>query len=194
MALQPSGPISFNNINVELNFTGTAQLSLGSAAARGLAGVPSGQISMSNFYGKSNILYSGTVTAGQSTVGPVKGDPYQEYGFIDSSYPTFGGSRDPLASGSISNSTFPVTGSSIIKVAYGVAFVGTFEFVVSGEYPNSGWSTLTIYHNYSGTTTTLNRVDMGYGTIGGTTWSSSSIGNPFANITPGQNTYLITIK
>jgi len=58
MALQNSGPISFNNINVELNFTGTAQLSLGSAAARTLAGVPSGQIRMSDFYGKSN---TGTV-------------------------------------------------------------------------------------------------------------------------------------
>ena len=54
MALPASGPISFNNINVELGVAGTTQASLGQASYRTLAGVASGQISMSNFYGKSN--------------------------------------------------------------------------------------------------------------------------------------------
>lgn len=54
MTLPASGPISFNNINVELGVAGTTTASLGQTSYRTLAGVPSGAISMSNFYGKSN--------------------------------------------------------------------------------------------------------------------------------------------
>lgn len=54
MTLPASGAISFNNINVELGVSGTTQASLGQASYRTLAGVASGAISMSNFYGKAN--------------------------------------------------------------------------------------------------------------------------------------------
>jgi hypothetical protein len=54
MTLPASGAISFNNINVELLNPGTTTASLGQASYRTLAGVASGAISMSNFYGKSN--------------------------------------------------------------------------------------------------------------------------------------------
>lgn len=54
MTLPASGPISFNAINVELGVAGTTTASLGQTSYRTLAGVPSGAISMSNFYGKSN--------------------------------------------------------------------------------------------------------------------------------------------
>lgn len=54
MTLQASGAISINNINVELGLSGTAQASLNDSALRTLAGVASGAIAMSNFYGKSN--------------------------------------------------------------------------------------------------------------------------------------------
>lgn len=54
MTLQSSGPISAQNINVELGRAAGAAFSLGGAAERALAGVPSGAISFSNFYGKSN--------------------------------------------------------------------------------------------------------------------------------------------
>jgi hypothetical protein len=53
MALQNSGQIAFSDINVELGNNSTTQLSLGGSSARDLAGVSSGQISMSNFYGAS---------------------------------------------------------------------------------------------------------------------------------------------
>lgn len=57
MTLQSSGAISFSNINVELSLTSTAQISLNDTAVRSLAGVASGAISMSNFYGKSFFTY-----------------------------------------------------------------------------------------------------------------------------------------
>lgn len=54
MTLPVSGAISFNAINVELGVAGTTQASLNQASYRTLAGVASGAISMSDFYGKTN--------------------------------------------------------------------------------------------------------------------------------------------
>jgi len=54
MTLPVSGPISFNAINVELNVAGTTTANINQASYRALAGVPSGTISLSNFYGKTN--------------------------------------------------------------------------------------------------------------------------------------------
>jgi len=62
MALQSSGAISFNNINVELGVAGTTSASLNQSSYRTLAGVASGAISMSNFYGKSNAPAGGTIS------------------------------------------------------------------------------------------------------------------------------------
>lgn len=67
MTLPASGPISFNNINVELGVSGTTQASLGQTSYRNLAGVASGQISMSNFYGKAS-QFSLTISTDQSDV------------------------------------------------------------------------------------------------------------------------------
>jgi uncharacterized delta-60 repeat protein len=63
MALNSSGPLSFGgstagqSINLELGVSATATASIDSAAFRGLAGVPSGAISLNNFYGKSSESY-----------------------------------------------------------------------------------------------------------------------------------------
>lgn len=54
MTLQSSGAISLSNVNTELGRSATATISLGEAAVRTLAGVPSGPISLSDLYGKSN--------------------------------------------------------------------------------------------------------------------------------------------
>jgi hypothetical protein len=62
MALNSSGPLSFGgstvgqSINLELGVSATALASIDSTAFRTLAGVASGQISVSNFYGKSNAV------------------------------------------------------------------------------------------------------------------------------------------
>lgn len=63
MTLNASGPLSIGgstvgqSINLELGLSATAQSSLNDSALRTLAGVASGQISISNFYGKSNDRY-----------------------------------------------------------------------------------------------------------------------------------------
>ena len=56
MTIQSSGAISFSQINTELGFSSNTQLSLSAAESRTLSGVASGQLSMSNFYGKSNVF------------------------------------------------------------------------------------------------------------------------------------------
>lgn len=63
MALNSSGPISLGgatvgqSVNLELGNAATALADINSAPFRGLAGVPSGAISLSNFYGKSSGTY-----------------------------------------------------------------------------------------------------------------------------------------
>lgn len=56
MALQTSGLIDASDINNELGVSTTSQFSLNSGAARALAGITSGTIKYSDFYGKSNAL------------------------------------------------------------------------------------------------------------------------------------------
>jgi len=72
MALQTSGPISANDINIELGRSGTASFSLNGADERGLAGVASGLIDFQDFYGKSSISAS---LDSPRTVGHVVLDP-----------------------------------------------------------------------------------------------------------------------
>ena len=55
MALQSSGAISLNDVNVELGNSGTASINMGSAAVRDLFGIASGAISLSDGYGASSV-------------------------------------------------------------------------------------------------------------------------------------------
>jgi hypothetical protein len=63
MALNSSGPLSFGgstvgqSINLELGVSATAQASINATDFRALAGVPSGQISVNDFYGKSSATF-----------------------------------------------------------------------------------------------------------------------------------------
>jgi len=93
----PAGQISLSEVNVELNLSPTATISLNDAAVRALAGVPSGAIAMSNLQGKSN-------------------DPY----FFASLYPsgTYAGDIFVDSSANIyqSNATSPPTTLQIVKL------------------------------------------------------------------------------
>lgn len=64
MPIPPSGPITMGMINTELGYPATQIISLNDAAVRALAQVPAGMISLSNFYGKSNITPAGYVMGG----------------------------------------------------------------------------------------------------------------------------------
>ena len=65
MALPASGQISLSQVNTELGNSATALITMGSAAVRGLFEVASGQIAMSNGYGKSN-QFSFSITTTQT--------------------------------------------------------------------------------------------------------------------------------
>lgn len=64
MPLNSSGPLSLNgstvgqSIGLELGKAATAQISLNDTDARTLAGIASGQISLSSFYGKSSLIFN----------------------------------------------------------------------------------------------------------------------------------------
>lgn len=68
MTLPASGPISMANVNTELQRSSTTTVSLNDTIVRTLFGVPSGQISMSNGYGKAYTVpgNSGILTSGSS--------------------------------------------------------------------------------------------------------------------------------
>lgn len=57
MALPASGEITMAMINTELGYASNATISLNDTAVRNLAGKPSGQIAMNDFYGKSSIQW-----------------------------------------------------------------------------------------------------------------------------------------
>lgn len=82
MALNSSGPISFGgstvgqSINLELGVSATAEASINSTSFRTLAGVSSGQISVSNFYGASNTTYYMAQVSGTNFSGTTGNKPY----------------------------------------------------------------------------------------------------------------------
>lgn len=85
MALQTSGQISLNDVNVELGNSGTAQIDMNDAAVRGLFDIASGEIEMADGYGKSDSSpiavnhTQTTISNGNWTSGGTQGFGYGEY-------------------------------------------------------------------------------------------------------------------
>lgn len=127
-------PISFSQIDVELGFSSTAQVSLNDTAVRTLFGVASGAISLSNGWGKSNapgwILAFGTTTSAATT-----GNYYNCFGFaMDPKQSTFAIMN--ILNTNSQTSPAPSSAGNIIS-----------SFNVSDGSRN--WST-TIYNSYFG--------------------------------------------
>lgn len=101
MALPSSGAISMYQVNNELGISGATNISLGSSAVRGLFGVSSGAISMSNGYGASSFGPPTTMTGslwgsrafwtgGYSSTSPTGRFNYIQYNSIASPSATCG--------------------------------------------------------------------------------------------------------
>jgi hypothetical protein len=172
MTLASSGTLSIGgstanrSINLELGRSATATSNLNETDLRTLAGVASGTISISDFYGKSASLDVQTVTVG---VYVAKATTYYGYG---------------LAGGSISDGTFnPKSGASITRLEW--VSTGTLSFSLSGSYTNADWTT--VEFTGGGGTYSFNRTAASYTNNGyATTWNWSTGTNPFGT-TAGVN-------
>lgn len=161
MALASSGTISIGgstanrSINLELGRSATATSSLGESTLRGLAGVSSGAISMSNFYGKSS-TWTATLTVGYwegSTC--YKGCSYWDlYGYGKYDTYTSGGTtytkripdtNQTSTAGSLTDTTFDkLSNATILGLYHNGSGTGWLHFSIAGHHSNAGWSTLTI--------------------------------------------------
>ena len=152
MALNSSGPLSFGgsttgqSINLELGVSATALASINSTAFRNLAGVASGQISLSNFYGKSNLTYFSSIVYPTNTaLFWVNGPPA-----IDSSGNCYVWARtgDSPQGGALVklNSTGTIQWARNIAKGAGVSIISPTAITVA----SSGNIYLLMYVNYAG--------------------------------------------
>ena len=151
MPLNNSGPLSFGgstvgqSINLELGLSATATASINSTAFRTLAGVPSGQISVSNFYGKSN-TYGWVAFLGISgqNVGssPTLGD---SSAFVDSQGNAYWRYRgDTSANGQFSQSAIAVMNKDATLLTFNRPFF-TGPLGGPGFVPTALWQCRTLF-------------------------------------------------
>ncbi len=128
MTLVTSGAISLGgsatnrSVNVELGRSATAQLSMNDAIARTLAGVASGAISLSSFYGKSNSLVDGAFNPnlnGSANAVAVQSDGKV---LVGGAFTTVGGASQPRLArlntdGSLDTGFAPTVNGTVFAVA-----------------------------------------------------------------------------
>ena len=167
MTLATSGTMSIGgtttdrSINVELGRSATATSSMGETDLRSLAGVSSGAISMSNFYGKANYQWVVTVTNQAATI---FGQSFQGYGNVGST-----------AFGSVSDTTCDLYSTNPNWQWYAVNNNATQFFIsdtTGTPTGNAGWTFIDVYYNQSNTSgtpnTTVVRSGLSYQQVGST--------------------------
>lgn len=174
MALASSGTLSIGgstsgrSINLELGRSATATSSLGESALRTLAGVPSGAISISDFYGASSSVDVQTVTA---AISGTYGSSFYFQGYRSGIY------------GSISDGTFNGRSGATITNFYSshVYTTDRLFFQIQGIYSNAGFTTLNLngvnYSRSSATFTTSssnNYTQWMWDNVGGNPWGLTS--------------------
>lgn len=156
MTLNASGPISLGgsttgqSINLELGQSATATASINATNFRTLANVASGQISLSNFYGKSNsfgwisyISGTGALQSSSSFFVDASGNSYFGYrGGVG--YPTNAATAKLNTSGSTVTYSWPYGGQPTNIIAASSIYTGDANFFTCSDISSFGgpWSTL----------------------------------------------------
>ena len=149
MALAGSGTISIGgstatrSINLELSRSATATSSMGETALRTLAGVSSGAISMSNFYGKSDNLWALGMVAETVVSGYVT---YYGYG------------PGPTAHGSTTDTScnlFSTTPTWYLRSTFTSPAGFYVNDTVGTPTGNAGWTTCKVYTGTSASGTLI---------------------------------------
>lgn len=173
MTLQSSGAISLLDIAGE--FGGSAPHSLNEYYGVDIGVPSSGQISFSDFYGKS--VY----------VPPVETNPVLTVGYYNTGYSQFWdyyGYNSPYGTnpGSLSNTAFynggTVAGFFSYKYAYVTNPVLYTRLILSGVITNSGWTSINIVRSSDSSSLTLYRTSATYSsntTQGQWVWTGSMI-------------------
>ena len=148
MALAGSGTMSIGgstatrSINLELSRSATATSSMGETALRTLAGVSSGAISMSNFYGKSDNLWALGMVADSLTSNNV-----QFHGFGLS--PAHGSTNDT------SCNLFSTTPTWYLRSTFTSPAGFYVNDTVGTPTGNAGWTTCKVYTGTSASGTLI---------------------------------------
>jgi hypothetical protein len=139
MTLASSGTISIGgttatrSINLELGRAATATSNMGETDLRTLAGVSSGAISMSQFWGKTaaeiQAMVVGTYYDGAAYI------PSTSWGFGL----TFGGGF-----GTLSDGTLGVSGNATIGLLNWNSIISAVQLSLNALVANSGWTTMTV--------------------------------------------------
>ena len=132
MALQTSGAISFQQINVELGNTATATISLNDAAVRKLLGKASGTISMQDAYGKSHTTYINTEARTGINIYTLMGSPTAVDNYVFDNRAEIGAGSSTFA---VRTGVFPAGSTlTIINKSYirGKGGEGSSSPIVSG--------------------------------------------------------------
>ena len=171
MTLATSGTMSIGgtttdrSINVELGRSATATSNMGETDLRTLAGVASGAISMSNFYGKSSYDWVVTVTNQSATI---FGQSFQGYGSI-------GDPSNPTTFGSATDTTCDLYSDNPSWAWYSVNNNPTSFYINNSTGTpsgNAGWTKMHIYYQQTGTAGnpnfTITRSNMTYSSAGNT--------------------------
>lgn len=183
MALPASGAITFANVNTELGLTSTAQISLNDTAVRNLFGIASGAISMSNGYGKANVLTPNGVSTAAAPI-------LYQFSSTADSWTAAGATITTGASAITLNSTSvdPIMRRTVSFAGSKYPYIQVNIFRTSGStwdgkvfYSTAGHGESALYYKqipeptWDGVNYQVITLDMRTLTLGGTDWTDNTI-------------------
>ena len=161
------GATSSRSINLQMKESASALKGLGDNDCRIVAGVSSGPISLSNFYGK-DVKDVQFMTVGLSTGSYSGNSGYSRF--------VYGGNM-----GSITDGTIDAVSGATLKALYHTGgYTGYLNFYVTGNYSNSGWTSINFPDAQFQKTFTRSTASYSYSSyFNMTMWSWNPTVNPF---------------